>query len=724
VRRVRILVIAFAVITGFVGPAYPQPYAWVPLREFRGFSVPPASVLRVVNLGTTHVESLDLPNGLAFGQGALDPVTGHYFLITNAGTGEVEPNPPRLLPVVKPWRGNALYLSPDGAYAYVCDQAALGRTCQLVRRSDDQVLGSRTGVLDIAFDQSGAHVLTVEGTDTRTIESFAPGAPTVARWSRSYTRSAEQRPRVAVSANRIFTASNLPGGTTLEAIDAATGGVVHSAIVADPAVMLAAGGGRVFALTPSSSLAAGRLTSYSADTLTMLAQATVGSTSPLSSVPVGLNVIGSGEAVALQLWLRNITSFRLFDAATLQSQSGGGVAGVGTQSDPAYSSEPLCRVAVSPLHVDLPAGGGYATFTVTPEAGCNLWPASPGAEGYRLIGPDARTGAAQVIYAAAQNLAVGYSLRHEPPIAGTRVVIGVAPLVTVPEAPTIAAVGVSGTVATISWEAATSGAIPSSFAIEGGPAGGPVVARLTAAKTARSIATGPLPAGDYFVQVRARNAAGEGLPSGPVRFSVGAATPPGAPTAITADVQGSVVRVAWTAAAAGAAAERFSVEARPAQPPGGAFFPIGRAAAGESAIALVVPPAFHGAYVVRVRALNAAGSSAPSADVSVAPSACVAPPQAPAAFDAMVTGPLAELRWTASVGGAERYVVEVGSESGEANLGSFTTDGPILGWKVEAPVTAYFVRVRGQNGCGIGPASPERVVFVLWELPYVAGRRP
>lgn len=115
-----VVIITLAALLAPVTETAAQPYAWVPLAEFRGFTTPLDNVLRVVNLGTTHVESVDLPEGIALGEGDVDPITGHYFLITNAGTGEFTAAPPRLLPDLKPWMGSELHFMPDGLYAYVC----------------------------------------------------------------------------------------------------------------------------------------------------------------------------------------------------------------------------------------------------------------------------------------------------------------------------------------------------------------------------------------------------------------------------------------------------------------------------------------------------------------------------------------------------------------------------------------------------------------------------
>lgn len=311
-----------------------QPYAWVPVAEFRDFVTPLRNILRVVNLGTTHVQSVELPSGIVLGQGAIDPTTGHYFLITNMGTGEFQASPPRLLPGVKPWAGSALFLSPDGFHAYVCQRPATTLTCALVRRRDDQILATRTGIIGVAFDQSGGHLIAADGpgADERTLQYFEAASPLMPVWSRSYRGLSWQLPLVAVSDGTVFTAQAIPGAPRLEALDSTTGATLRSAVIGEPVSMLVAGGGRVFGVSSSSSTS--RITSFAATTLVELAHRDLGGPGFPFTIH-GVNVTAEGEALIVRSRGRSTIywAFGLMDAGTLADMPGGGFPGMGTQGD-------------------------------------------------------------------------------------------------------------------------------------------------------------------------------------------------------------------------------------------------------------------------------------------------------------------------------------------------------------------------------------------------------
>ena len=59
------------------------------------------------------------------------------------------------------------------------------------------------------------------------------------------------------------------------------------------------------------------------------------------------------------------------------------------------------------------------------------------------------------------------------------------------------------------------------------------------------------------------------------------------------------------------------------------------------------------------------------------------------------------------VGGAQQYVLEVGSATGASNLLTATVPGPL---SATAPPGVYYVRVRAHTECGAGAASNEIVV--------------
>jgi glucose/arabinose dehydrogenase len=81
------------------------------------------------------------------------------------------------------------------------------------------------------------------------------------------------------------------------------------------------------------------------------------------------------------------------------------------------------------------------------------------------------------------------------------------------------------------------------------------------------------------------------------------------------------------------------------------------------------------------------------------------PPDAPTGLDAYINGLTVELGWNGSPG-AQSYQLEAGSSTGLADL--FAGDvGPGTVFETVAPAGLYFVRVRGLNAFGAGPASEE-----------------
>ncbi len=123
-----------------------------------------------------------------------------------------------------------------------------------------------------------------------------------------------------------------------------------------------------------------------------------------------------------------------------------------------------------------------------------------------------------------------------------------------------------------------------------------------------------MPAGTYFVRVRAIGADGESLPSNEVTLVVGSnpgcAAPPNAPINLVGNVSGSVVTLTW-ASGGGCPASNYQVQAGSA--PG-----LSNVAVVNNGLSLALtasgPP---GTYYVRVIAQNAFGASSASNQVVV-----------------------------------------------------------------------------------------------------------
>jgi predicted phage tail protein len=133
------------------------------------------------------------------------------------------------------------------------------------------------------------------------------------------------------------------------------------------------------------------------------------------------------------------------------------------------------------------------------------------------------------------------------------------------------------------------------------------------AGSAETFSYAGVPAGSYTFSVRARNATGVSAPSNAVTLTFpGPCAAAEAPTSLTASVSGSLVTLAWVAPAGGGTPASYRIEAGSA--PGQANLASIDTGGTATTFSAPAPP---GTYHVRVRAANACGASAPTADVVV-----------------------------------------------------------------------------------------------------------
>lgn len=194
---------------------------------------------------------------------------------------------------------------------------------------------------------------------------------------------------------------------------------------------------------------------------------------------------------------------------------------------------------------------------------------------------------------------------------------------------------------------------------------------------------------------------------GPVSPAASQTVPPGAPGSFASTVSGSSVTLTWTAPATGGAPSGYTLDAGtgPGQSNVGSF-PVG-----NTTVVTVTAP--NGTYFVRVRATNSAGSSGPSNEITVVVGGAVPLPGQPLDLLATVSGARVTLTWQAPVSGGPPtgYVIDAGTVSGAANIGSFPV-GASLTFSADAPPGTYFARVRALNASGSGPASNEVTIVV------------
>lgn len=177
-----------------------------------------------------------------------------------------------------------------------------------------------------------------------------------------------------------------------------------------------------------------------------------------------------------------------------------------------------------------------------------------------------------------------------------------------PSAASTLAATVSGQTVTLTWQQPDA-LVTSYTLLAGSAAGRSDLARVTVAGEATSFTATDVPPGTYYVRLVAANGCGVGGPTSDVYFTVGASEAlPAAPTALAVQTAGSGRTLVWTA---------------PPGPVTGYVLEAGSdiGAANLATVLLgptssfVVPPVPPGTYVVRVRAVNAAGLGPPSSDL-------------------------------------------------------------------------------------------------------------
>ena len=279
-----------------------------------------------------------------------------------------------------------------------------------------------------------------------------------------------------------------------------------------------------------------------------------------------------------------------------------------------------------------------------------------------------------------------------------------------PAAPANLRAVVSGFSVFFTWDppAATLGGAATSYVLEAGLAPGATFVTLP---TATPFLTAPgVPAGRYFVRVRAVNGAGAGPASSEIELNVGAdgAAPLEPPRNAVAFMSGGRLTLTWEAPAAGGTPSGYVVEAGSAAGLSNiASLPVN----GTSFSFDLVPPGY---YFLRVRATSATRTSAPSNEVMIAVGGAASPPTAPLALRAAVTGNAVTFDWAAPVTGpVTSYRLEAGSASGLSNIAVLNTG--TVGTSISfsgVPSGRYYIRLRGVNGVGVGVASNEVVLDV------------
>jgi predicted phage tail protein len=179
-----------------------------------------------------------------------------------------------------------------------------------------------------------------------------------------------------------------------------------------------------------------------------------------------------------------------------------------------------------------------------------------------------------------------------------------------PDAPRSARAWMRGSQLMMTWDDPGSGGVPTHYLVEAGT--GPGLANIASiTSTRRGFTYTPVPAGFYFLRVRAVNATGASAPSNEVMLVVGgAASPPRAPRETGATAIGSTVTLNWSAPAG--AVTGYVIEAGSA--PGLSNLVV-QPIASVTTVSFSSVPA--GTYYVRIRAVNALGRSVASDELVI-----------------------------------------------------------------------------------------------------------
>ena len=168
-----------------------------------------------------------------------------------------------------------------------------------------------------------------------------------------------------------------------------------------------------------------------------------------------------------------------------------------------------------------------------------------------------------------------------------------------------------GTRASFVWVPNAQGPAPTGYLVQAGSAPGLSNLAVVPFPGNQTSFAADAPPGTYYVRVVAVNAAGASAPSNEVIVVLaGGCTAPGPPTGLVATPSGASVTIRWNSPASGG-------------PPTGYVIDVGSGPGLSNVGSFPLPntttltaPAPAGQYFVRIRALNACGSSAPSPELS------------------------------------------------------------------------------------------------------------
>jgi VCBS repeat protein/fibronectin type III domain protein len=172
---------------------------------------------------------------------------------------------------------------------------------------------------------------------------------------------------------------------------------------------------------------------------------------------------------------------------------------------------------------------------------------------------------------------------------------------------------VAGSTVSLTWQPPSSGT-PTSYVIEAGSTSGAAnLAAFDTGSPATTLVVPNVPAGTYFVRVRARSTGGSTAPSNEIVVNVGGGCSGiGPPGNLAAAVSGNAVTLTWLAPTGSCAATSYLIEAGSAS----GLSNLAALSTGSSATSFSAT-APNGTYYVRVKAASSTVTSGPSNEVRV-----------------------------------------------------------------------------------------------------------
>ncbi|MEP7116776.1 MAG: DUF1800 family protein [Acidobacteriota bacterium] len=256
-----------------------------------------------------------------------------------------------------------------------------------------------------------------------------------------------------------------------------------------------------------------------------------------------------------------------------------------------------------------------------------------------------------------------------------------------------------GNMMMLKWTPPGLGPVPTGYMLEGSITPGAVIATVPTGSAATTF-TMAVPTGSFYIRMRALNGGEMSLPGNEIKVNVNVPVKPAAPTNFQAVVKGRSLWLAWKNSYTGGEPTSLFIDATGIVT---ATVPL------PLSEEFYTPSLPDGTITLRLRAVNAAGSSPQSSSISLnVPTTTCALPRVPMSYSAVRAGNAVVMAWDAPSGGspATSYQIVV---SGAYN-GALPTSA--RGFAAAAPPGTYVLSVRAVNACGAGPATAFQTVVI------------